>query len=120
MRITRKEQMLQHSRIEGGRGTCPRARVGCVVELEGRILVTGYNGSLPGHDHCDDVGCEMVDGHCIRTMHAEANAICFAAKHGIALRGATLYTTGWKGGSCFRCTRMALAAGIVEIITEDL
>jgi dCMP deaminase len=60
----------------------------------------------------------MVDGHCLRTVHAEASAICFAAKHGIALDGATLYTTGWHGGCCPACTKLAKAAGIVEIITE--
>jgi dCMP deaminase len=118
MRISRKELMLGISRLLGQRGTCPRARVGCVIEKEGRILSTGYNGSLPGQPHCDDFGCEMVDGHCVRTIHAEANAICFAAKYGISLEGSTLYVTGWSGGACHRCYKLAKAAGIKEIITE--
>jgi len=118
MRISRQEQMLRVSRTMGERGTCPRARVGCVIERDGRILSTGYNGSLPGEVHCDDVGCKMENGHCVRTIHAEANAICFAARCGIALQGATLYTTGWHSGSCPRCVLLAMAAGIKCIMIE--
>jgi dCMP deaminase len=117
-RIERKELMLSISRLLGQRGTCPRARVGCVIERDGRILSTGYNGSLPAHPHCDDIGCEMINNHCVRTIHAEANAICFAARYGISLIDAILYTTGWAGGSCPNCTRLAFAAGIKEIVTE--
>ena len=117
-RISRKDLMLTISRALGQRGTCPRARVGCVIEKDGRILSTGYNGSLSGEPHCDDIGCLMVDGHCKRTNHAEANAIAFAARHGIILDGAVLYTTGWAGGSCPTCTKLAKAAGIVEVVTE--
>lgn len=116
-RISRVELMLSISALLGQRGTCPRARVGCVIERDGRILSTGYNGSLPGEPHCDDIGCLMVDGHCKRTNHAEANAIAFAARHGISIVGANLYTTGWSGGSCPNCTNLAKAAGISEIIT---
>lgn len=119
IRPSTNEVMLNVSRIMGELGTCPRARVGCVIAKEGRILSTGRNGSLPGEPHCDDVGCYMEDGHCVRTIHAEANAIAFAAKHGIALAGATLYTTGWSGGCCPKCTMLAIAAGIVEIITDN-
>lgn len=119
-RISRKELMLATSRLWGSRGTCPRARVGCVIEKDGRILATGYNGSPSGEPHCDDVGCDMQEGHCVRTTHAEANALMFCAKYGIPTNGATLYTTGWAGGSCHRCTKLAKAAGIVEIITEEL
>lgn len=117
--MSRVESMLAISRVMGQRGTCPRARVGCVIERDGRILSTGYNGSLPGEPHCDDDGCIVVDGHCKRTNHAEANAIAFAAKYGISLDGANLYTTGWHSGSCPTCTLLAKAAGIVEIITEE-
>jgi len=60
----------------------------------------------------------MKDNHCVRTTHAEANAIAFAAKHGIAINGANLYTTGWEGGCCPVCTNLAMSAGINEIITE--
>src|SRR5690348_17307641 len=99
-RISRQELMLGVAKLFGQRGTCPRARVGCVIEKDGRTLSTGYNGSPPKEPHCDDVGCQMEDGHCIRTTHAEANAIAFAARYGIKLEGATLYVTGWEGGIC--------------------
>lgn len=118
-RISRRELMLGISRLLGQRGTCPRARVGCVIEKDGRILSTGYNGSLPGQPHCDDIGCDMVDNHCVRTIHAETNAIAFSALHGISLRGAILYTTGWKRGCCPTCTKLAYASGIQQIITEE-
>lgn len=118
-RMTRVELMLSISRLLGQRGTCPRARVGCVIEKDGRILSTGYNGSPSGEPHCDEIGCLMIDGHCKRTNHAEANAIGYAARHGISLAGANLYTTGWKGGSCPTCTKLAQAAGINEIIHEE-
>lgn len=61
----------------------------------------------------------MFEGHCIRTVHAEANAICWAAKKGIALEGATLYVVGWEGGSCHRCAKLAWATGIIKIVTEE-
>ena len=118
MRITRVEMMIEICKIVGLRGTCPRAKVGCVIERDGRILVTGYNGSLPGEPHCEDTGCVMVDGHCSTAVHAEENAIAFAAKHGIRIDGANLYTTGWAKGCCPKCTRLAMSAGINEIITE--
>lgn len=57
------------------RSTCPRRHVGAIIVADKRILATGYNGSLPGEDHCEDVGCLMVDGHCKRTTHAETNAL---------------------------------------------
>lgn len=91
-----------------------------MIERDGRILSTGYNGSLPGEPHCDDVGCDMVNCHCERTVHAEANAICFAARYGISIVGASLYVSGWHSGSCHRCTKLAFAAGIKEIITDEL
>lgn len=110
--------MLAISRQVGQRGTCPRARVGCVIEKDGRILAMGYNGSPPDEPHCDDVGCLMVNGHCTRTTHAEANAIAWAARVGAKLEGANLYTTGWSKGCCDTCQKLALSAGILNIITE--
>ena len=118
VRISRRNLMLAISRQVGQRGTCPRARVGCVIERDGRILAIGYNGSPPGMSHCDDVGCLMVNGHCTRTTHAEANAVAWSARVGAKLDGATLYTTGWSKGCCDTCQKLALSAGIVEIVTE--
>ena len=97
------------------RSTCPRARVGAVIVSEdNRILTTGYNGSSPGESHCDDVGCLIVDGHCQRTLHAEVNAIAFAARAGISLQGGRLYI--WSSRSdlkpCRECDKVIKAAGL--------
>lgn len=119
MRISRDEMLLQITQIIGQRGTCPRARVGCLIARNGRILSIGYNGSSPGEEHCDDAGCLMENGHCIRTTHAEANAIAFAARHGIAVEDALLYVTGWDVGSCPTCKKLAKAAGIRGIISDS-
>lgn len=97
-------------------GSCRRAQVGALIVRNGRIVCTGYNGSPPGELHCTDVGCEMQDGHCIRTTHAEANAICFAAREGLSTKDADMWVYGWDGGICHRCRKLALSAGIREII----
>ena len=94
------------------RSTCDRKRVGAVIVKDRNILATGYNGSLPGLPHCDDVGHMMEAGHCVRTVHAEANAIVQAAKHGVSLRGATIYTTA---SPCWNCFKLIASAGIKRI-----
>lgn len=79
-RISRGEMFMKIAQIVSARGTCDRAQVGAVIAHEGRVISIGYNGSAPGAPHCDDVGHQMVNGHCVRTRHAEINAINFAAK----------------------------------------
>lgn len=71
------------------RSTCNRKHVGAVIVRERSILATGYNGSIRGMPHCDDVGHLMVNDHCIRTVHAEANAIAQAARNGVRIEGAS-------------------------------
>jgi len=83
------------------RSTCDRALVGCVLVLDKRILTTGFNGSPAGQPHCDEEGHLMVDGHCVRTIHAETNAIIQAALHGVSTKGATCYVTHLP---CINCT----------------
>ena len=101
------------ARIISLRGTCTRASVGCVIAQDGRIVSTGYVGSPTGLAHCLDEGCEIVDGHCIRTSHAEQGAIAFAAKKGVKLEGATLYTTM---SPCLSCAKAIINAGIKKVI----
>ena len=72
------------------RATCPRKHVGAVIVRDRTVLSTGYNGSIRGLAHCEDVGCVMEDGHCVTTVHAEANAILQAAKNGVSLDGGEL------------------------------
>jgi len=85
------------------RSTCPRKHVGAVVVRDKTILATGYNGSVRGLPHCEDVGCMVEDGHCVRTIHAEVNALIQAAKHGTRVEGATIYVTASPCWNCFKC-----------------
>ena len=95
------------------RSTCDRARVGAIIVKERRILTTGYNGSPAGLPHCDEVGHLMVDGHCVRTLHAEQNAIIQAAQHGVSVRGGTIYVTHQP---CLTCAKMIINAGLVRVV----
>ncbi|MBC7809169.1 MAG: cytidine/deoxycytidylate deaminase family protein [Akkermansiaceae bacterium] len=95
------------------RATCLRRHVGAVIVRDKRILSTGYNGSPPGQKHCNEVGCLLEDGRCIRTLHAEQNALMQAALHGVSTHGATLYCTCRP---CHVCARMIVAAGIVRVV----
>lgn len=95
------------------RSTCDRAQVGCVLVADKRILTTGFNGSPAGQDHCDEVGHLMVNGHCVRTIHAETNAIIQAALHGISTRDATCYVTHFP---CINCTKVLINAGVDRIV----
>jgi dCMP deaminase len=95
------------------RSTCDRALVGCVLVLEKRILTTGFNGSPAGQAHCDEIGHLMVDDHCVRTIHAETNAIIQAALHGVSTRGSTCYVTHLP---CINCTKALINAGITRIV----
>lgn len=92
-------------------GSCPRARVGAVVVKDKRIISTGYNGSPSGTDHCDDVGCLMIDNHCKRTIHAEVNAILHADRNDLI--GATLYCNYLP---CLECTKVIAQVGIKEVV----
>lgn len=95
------------------RSTCPRAAVGAVIVRDKRILTTGYNGAPRGLPHCTEVGCLMVNGHCVRTLHAEQNAIIQGALHGVDVSGSTLYVTHQP---CLSCAKMIINAGIVRVV----
>jgi dCMP deaminase len=105
------------------RSTCKRAKHGCVIVRDNQILVTGYNGSIPGEPHCTEVGCLIERSawqhqrgdflpHCKRTLHAEENAFMQAAKLGIPIEGAVLYVTGQP---CFDDCKRIIRAGISEV-----
>ena len=95
------------------RSTCDRKHVGAVIVRDKTILSTGYNGSIRGMPHCDDVGHLMEDGHCVATVHAEANAIIQAARNGVNIDGATNYVTA---SPCWNCFKQLANAGIVRIV----
>ncbi len=94
------------------RSTCDRKHVGAVIVRDRTILSTGYNGSIRGLEHCDDIGHLMENGHCVRTVHAEANAIAQAARHGVRLDEAEIYITA---SPCWSCFRLVANSGIVKI-----
>ena len=91
------------------RSTCDRKNVGAVIVRDKTILSTGYNGSLRGAPHCDEIGHDLENGHCIRTVHAEANAVAQAARHGVIIDNAELYVTA---SPCLTCFKLVVNAGI--------
>ncbi|WP_179395437.1 deoxycytidylate deaminase [Lacticaseibacillus absianus] len=94
------------------RSTCERATVGAVLVMAHRIIATGYNGSIAGDPHCDDAGHLMRDGHCIRTLHAEMNAILQCAQNGVSTRNAAVYVTFFP---CLNCTKALIQAGVSRV-----
>jgi len=94
------------------RATCDRKHVGAVIVRDRTILSTGYNGSIRGLDHCSDAGHMMEDGHCVRTVHAEANAIVQAARNGVRIEGASIYVTA---SPCWNCFKLIANSGIERI-----
>ena len=95
------------------RSTCPRKSVGAVVVRDKAVLATGYNGSIRGLEHCTEVGCLMENDHCVRTVHAEANAILQAARHGVRIEGADIYVTS---SPCWDCFKLIANAGIARVL----
>ena len=115
-RVSWKNYFMNIAREVATRSTCERKHVGAVIVREKTILSTGYNGSIKGLPHCDEVGCEMVDGHCVRTTHAEANAIVQAAKNGIQINQSEIYVTA---SPCYDCFKLIANAGINVIYYDE-
>ena len=117
MRKSWNDYFMDLTEMVASRSTCDRAFVGCVlVNKDHRIVSTGYNGSVAGNPHCNDVGHTMRDGHCIATIHAEMNALLYCAKEGISVKGCTAYVTHFP---CLNCTKALIQAGIVAIYSKN-
>lgn len=112
-RPTWDQYFLKLAMLASERATCPRMHCGCVLVRNKNVVATGYNGSIPGDDHCEDVGCLVVDNHCVRTNHAEMNALCQAAKLGNSVEGATAYVTNMP---CTSCAKAVILAGIKRVV----
>jgi dCMP deaminase len=119
------EYFMEIANTVSKRATCDRGRSGCVIVKDRQILVTGYVGSPKGLPHCDEVGHQMkkmlhedgtISEHCVRTVHAEQNAICQAAKRGIALEGSTLYC---RMTPCRVCAMLIINCGIIRVVCEQ-
>jgi dCMP deaminase len=116
------EYFMQIAGVVATRATCPRRSVGAVIVKDRRILTSGYNGAPAGLQHCPPGGPDhdwpdgcMRGGHCIRTVHAEQNAIVQAALNGVSTRDATLYVTCQP---CSNCAKMVINAGIVKVVFD--
>lgn len=109
------EYFLKIANDVGLRATCDKGGSGCVIVHENRIVSTGYTGSLSGLPHCSEAGHHMKGVDCMRTIHAEHNAITQALKFGIPLNGATMYC---KVKPCSGCAKMATSLGIKRIVIE--
>ncbi len=98
------------------RSTCDRKHIGAVIVREKTILSTGYNGSLGGAPHCDEAGHDIENGHCVRTVHAEANAVAQAAKHGVMIDRSELYVTA---SPCMTCFKLIANCGIKVVYYKE-
>ncbi len=123
-RPTWDEYFMEVANAIAKRATCNRGRSGCVIARSRTLLVTGYVGSPKGFPHCDDVGHQMkkvthedgsVTEHCVRTVHAEQNAICQAARLGVGIEGATLYC---RMTPCRVCAMLIINCGITRVVCE--
>lgn len=115
MRKSIDQYFIEIANLVGQRGTCDRGRCGSLIVRDKQIISTGYVGSPAGLDHCDDVGHEIVDNHCLRSTHAEQNAIINAAKNGVSTNGGTIYTTMVP---CYACAKMIINAGIKKVVAD--
>ena len=125
IRPTWDEYFLEIMRTVSKRGTCDRGRASCVFVKNKQILVTGYAGSPVGFPHCDEVGHQMkkmihedgtITDHCVRTVHAEQNAICQAAKRGISIEGSTVYVNMTP---CRICTMLLINCGVKRVMAGE-
>ncbi|EXJ24269.1 dCMP deaminase [Alkalibacterium sp. AK22] len=111
-RIPWNQYFMSQSMLLSMRSTCSRLAVGATIVRDKRVISGGYNGSVSGDVHCIDEGCYLVDGHCVRTVHAEANALLQCAKFGVNTEGADVYVTHFP---CLQCTKQLIQSGINKI-----
>lgn len=124
-RINREELFIEIAEAFAKRSTCPRGHVGAIVVRDKRIVSSGYNGAPAGMAHCTEVGCTAIvgqirepekDGACQRAVHAESNAIAYAAREGIELFGTELFTTY---SPCVQCAQLIINAGIKRVVYKN-
>ncbi len=120
-RPTLDEYFMEIAKVVASRSTCLRQKVGAVIVKDKRILATGYNGAPSNLPHCDEVGClreklKVPSGErqeLCRGVHAEQNAVIQAAKFGISVEGATLYSTHCP---CITCAKIIINSGIKKVV----
>ena len=114
-RISRDDMYLQICKVMAQRSSCLRGQVAAVITKDNRILSTGYNGPPSGSKHCSSENCNL-EASCTRAIHAEINAIAFAAKNGIPISNSTLYCLY---SPCMSCAQAILQAGIIKVIYSE-
>lgn len=125
LRPTWDEYFLMLAKLAATRSTCLAFPVGSVIVKNKQVVATGYNGSPSGSAHCTAQGycypglssCDASKTLPSRAVHAEANAIAQAAKHGISTEGASIYVTLEP---CLSCLKLIISAGIKEVFYETL
>ena len=115
-RLSRNELFFETARLYGRRSSCPRAQVGVIAIRDGRITAAGYVGAPRGMPHCLDVGCFIENEGCIRSVHAEANMVAWAAREGIPLKGTDVFCTHLP---CLACAKLLANAGIASLFYEQ-
>jgi len=111
-RVNWEDYFMNIAKEVATRSTCNRKHVGAVIVRNKTILATGYNGSISGLGHCDQEGHDMVNGHCVRTIHAEANAIVQSARNGVRIDESEIYVTA---SPCYDCFKLIANAGIKKV-----
>ena len=111
-RISWDQYFMAQSHLLALRSTCTRLMVGATIVRDKRIIAGGYNGSVSGGVHCIDDGCYVIDGHCVRTIHAEANALLQCAKFGVPTENAEIYVTHFP---CLQCCKQIIQSGIKKV-----
>lgn len=116
-RISKDEYFLKMVDVVADRSTCLRKKIGSVLVKDGMVLSTGYNGAPRGLEHCTEVNCQVENGHCVRTVHAEVNAVIQAAYSGAATAGSTMYTQFLP---CGHCAKILINAGVKRIVYSGI
>lgn len=115
-RIDWNQYFMAQANVVALRSTCTRLMVGAVIVRNNRVIASGYNGSISDGDHCIDHGCEVIDNHCVRTIHAEANALLQCARFGVSTENTVVYVTYYP---CIHCCKQLIQAGITEVFYEN-
>lgn len=115
-RISWQQYFMAQAKVVALRSTCTRLNVGAVIVKKNRIIASGYNGSVEDSSHCIDEGCYIVNNHCVRTVHAEMNALIQCARFGVATEGTEMYVTHFP---CLQCTKHIIQSGIKKIYYES-
>ena len=114
------EYFMKIAEVVASMATCDRKHVGAVIVVNKTVVSTGFNGAPRGMPHCDDVGHELKDmggrQSCVRTVHAEANAIAQAARTGARVEGGSLYSTA---STCYDCLKLIINSGIVRVVCKE-